>query len=320
MNPRSRSSTGHPIQVAARRSGLSPDVIRAWERRYEAVEPVRSRTNRRLYTDEDVERLFLLGQVTRVGRRIGDVASLSTEELRAMVAEDRNAEARIEERIPEPEAPGSRHHMEACLDALQHFDADALESALREASIDLPLPAMLQQLLMPFLRKVGEHWRSGEIHVAHEHMATSIVRSFLGAVKHNRSLPDTAPELVVATPSGQRHELGALMVAVVAAADGWRVTYLGADLPGQEIAAAAVGRRARAVALSVVYPPDDAHLAEDLRALRAGLGRETLLVAGGASAEAYRDVLAEVGAYRVSEIAGLRAKLEEMRYGAAGAD
>jgi len=66
----------HPIQVAARRSGLTSDVIRAWERRYRAVEPGRSATNRRLYSDDDVERLLLLGQVTRAGRRIGDVAGL----------------------------------------------------------------------------------------------------------------------------------------------------------------------------------------------------------------------------------------------------
>jgi DNA-binding transcriptional MerR regulator len=241
------SPQSHPIQVASRRSGLSPDVIRVWERRYQAVAPVRTPTNRRLYTDVDVERLFLLGQVTRAGRRIGDVARLPLDELRSMVSSDRKAAVRVEQ-------PSARSHLANCLAAVERLDAAALEKAVGDASIALAIPALMQQLLFPLLETVGIRWREGSLRVGHEHMTTAIVRSFLGATKDAGSSAEAGPELVVATPVGQRHELGALMVAVIASSDGWRTTYLGADLPALEIAAVALPTEHRASGRRLASP------------------------------------------------------------------
>lgn len=306
----------HPIQVAARRSGLTSDVIRAWERRYRAVEPGRSSTNRRLYSDEDVERLLLLGQVTRAGRRIGDVAGLPLADLQAMVAEDREAAMRVGV-SPSQEGKSSpvAGRLAACMEAVQNFDASALETALSQASIDLPTPALLEQVLLPLLREVGEQWQTGALRVAHEHMTTAIVRSFLGTQKDSRYSEESAPEIIVATPSGQRHELGGLMVSVVAASDGWRVTYLGSDLPAEDIAATALRRRARAVALSIVYPADDPRLAQELKTLAAQLGDNVPLIVGGGSAAAYRELLREIGARLLPDLSTLREELQGLRFG-----
>mgnify|MGYP005869190105 CR=1 FL=1 len=96
------SKAQHPIQVVSRRTGLGLDLIRAWERRYGLVEPSRSETGRRLYTDADIERLILLRRATEGGRRISDVASLSDDQLRELLRED--LEAR-DERPQTPRAP-----------------------------------------------------------------------------------------------------------------------------------------------------------------------------------------------------------------------
>jgi methanogenic corrinoid protein MtbC1 len=306
----------HPIQVAARRSGLTADVIRAWERRHRAVNPGRSGTNRRLYSDEDVERLLLLGQVTRAGRRIGDVAGLSLEALRSMVAEDREATARLG-KSPKQEGRGSpvARHLEVCLDAIERLDASMLETALAQASIDLPTPALLGRLLLPLLDEVGRRWRDGSFRVAHEHVATSIIRSFLGSRENGASDGQSAPEIIVATPAGQRHELGGLAVSAIAATDGWRVTYLGPDLPAEEIAAAALQRKASAVALSIVYPADDPLLARELKTLRSRLGDTVRLIVGGASAAAYAEPLRAVGARLLPDLSSLREELQSLRFG-----
>jgi len=306
----------HPIQVAARRSGLTADVIRAWERRYRAVTPGRSSTNRRLYSDDDVERLLLLGQVTRGGRRIGDVAELSTVELRAVVAADREAAVRVG---ASPQTGGSSPaapHLAACLDAIRGLDGAGLEAALARASIELPTPALLERLLLPLVKEVGDRWRDGSLRVAHEHLATAMIRSLLGAQWKGASPDESAPEIVVATPAGQRHELGGLMVSLLAASDGWGVTYLGPDLPAEDIAAAALRRKARAVALSIVYPGDDPRLVAELRLLGARLGGAVTLLAGGSAAEAYREVLREVGARLLPDLVSLREELRRMRIGA----
>ena len=92
----------HPIKVVARRTGLSPEVLRVWEKRYAVVEPGRTKTARRLYSDADIERLRILRQATLLGRRIGEISGLTTEALAAQVKEDREATAEA----PRPELNG----------------------------------------------------------------------------------------------------------------------------------------------------------------------------------------------------------------------
>jgi methylmalonyl-CoA mutase cobalamin-binding subunit len=118
--------------------------------------------------------------------------------------------------------------------------------------------------------------------------------------------------LVVATPSGQLHELGALLVGAAAANLGWHVTYLGASLPAAEIAGAARQNRARAVALSLVYPEDDPRLEGELSRLRELLPPEVALLAGGRAMPAYRAILARLGATLISDLRQLCAELDEL--------
>jgi len=311
---KSPASDGNPIQVAARRSGVSPDVIRAWERRYAAVTPKRSATNRRLYSDEDIERLFLLSQVTRAGRRIGDVAGLSLKQLTAMAEADRDAASRVG---VSPAAPPreAKQHLVACLVALEKLDSTALEEALDRAALDLSPPALMNQLVLPLMREVGDRWHDGSLRIANEHMTTSIVRSFLGRLQNGKRLSETAPNIVVATPAGQKHELGGLMVAVSASTDGWKVTYLGAELPAEEIAAAARQTHARAVALSIVYPADDPGLAREIQFLGSHLGETIPVIVGGPAAPAYKDALDKIGARLVSDLSSLRDELTSLRLG-----
>jgi methylmalonyl-CoA mutase cobalamin-binding subunit len=118
---------------------------------------------------------------------------------------------------------------------------------------------------------------------------------------------------VVATPRGQLHELGALLVAATAGSEGWRVTYLGPSLPADEIATAAVARQARAVALSIVFPCDDATLADELAELRHRLGEAMPLLCGGRGAEAYRPALERADALHLPDLGSFRDFLARLR-------
>jgi DNA-binding transcriptional MerR regulator/methylmalonyl-CoA mutase cobalamin-binding subunit len=311
---RIQDSAKHPIQVVSRRTGLSADVIRVWERRYGAVAPWRSSTNRRLFSDEDIVRLRLLRQATRGGRRIGDVASLSTDALRSLVAEDDAATSEQPSAATHAARPSLERQVEICLEATQNLDTERLQRTLANASMEHGTSVLLDGLLRPLLTRIGERWRDGTMRVAHEHMTTSIVRTFLGKLKNGfQASDDPRPDLIVTTPAGQRHELGALMAAVTASVDGWHVTYLGANVPADEIAAAARQRGSRAVALSLVYPGDDPTMRDELVRLR-GMLPDTALIAGGSAAGRYDEVLDEIGALRAADMEGLRRQLEPLRY------
>jgi methylmalonyl-CoA mutase cobalamin-binding subunit len=132
--------------------------------------------------------------------------------------------------------------------------------------------------------------------IGEEHMATAVIRSFLGTLTLNRNVQPSDPRTAVATPTGQRHELGALMAAVTAASEGWNAIYLGADIPADEIAAAAMQTQGRAVAISIIYPTDDGNLFYELQRLHRQLSSDVLLWTGGAGALRCRTLLKEVHA------------------------
>lgn len=132
----------HPIRVAARRTGLSPHVIRAWEKRYGAVTPHRTETNRRVYSQEDVQRLSLLRRSTLLGRSIGQIAKLSTEELRRLVAEDEAAQRAAISGQSLETAPTTGHSarvLNACLEAAKELDAGGHRPSHAANRLQLPM-------------------------------------------------------------------------------------------------------------------------------------------------------------------------------------
>lgn len=290
----------YTMGAVALKTGLSPHTIRAWERRYSALTPDRTGTNRRLYADEDVERLDLLRRATELGHGIGQISSLPLEELRGLTS---NAAGT-------PRSPGTL--LAQCEAALDGLNPEALEEALSRGVALLGIPNLLDSVVVPFLDVVGKKWEEGNIGIAHEHMATSVVRTFLDHVRLSISSPRGAPRILVTTPARQLHEIGAVLVAITAATEGWHVTYLGPNLPASEIAAAAKQSKMRATALSLVFPLDDPGVAEELRQLRGAVGDMPILV-GGRGAPAYAEVLQEVRAIILGDLPMLRTELATFR-------
>lgn len=317
----SPSTPRHPIGVVSRRTGLKPDLIRAWERRYGAVAPGRSETRRRFYSDEDIERLLLLRRVVNTGRGISQVAGLSNAELEALIQAEPLPARPYAPPVQMPDGSPdevAEAFLDRCLAAAQRLDVRELELELDRASVLFSRTHLIERLLVPLMRRVGDLWHQGTLRPIHEHMASSVVRSFLGGMQDACHPEISAPHLVVTTPARQRHELGALLAAATAAGEGWQVTYLGPDLPPEEIAAAALQKGARAVALSITYPPDDPTLTEDLRRLRRLLGARTALIVGGRACPAYDAVLQEIGALQVEDFSSLRREIGALRSGEAG--
>lgn len=297
MNPRNsdpRLEPRHSIAVISRRSGISQLVLRAWERRYEAVVPARTDTGRRKYTDLDLEKLILLARLTGGGHRIGDIASLPLAELKQLVQQFPSDEMAPISTARPPAAVSAL--MEEAFDAIANLDSRRLESVLDRALVDLSKPILRNQLLVPMLEEIGNRWRDGELRVAHEHMASSIVVTFLSSINSRYQVAPGAPVVAVATPAGQMHELGALLASGYAYEAGWDVLYLGPNLPAEDLAAAVRRRGAQAVLISLVFPHGDTGTSAELRELRRLVGPQVPVIVGGQAVQSYLGVLVEIDA------------------------
>ena len=265
----------YPIRVVARMSGISIDTLRAWERRYGAVTP--SRDDRgRLYSDADVARLQKLGELVKRGHVIGTIAALDDRELERLLAgEDRHRNSQA--------VPVDAADLTPLTSALDRYDLDTIEGALNRYAAVLSPRALVFAVIVPLLQEIGRRWEAGRLRPAQEHLVSSIVRSVLGGLLRASARPNASPKIVFATPAGERHELGLLSAALLAAAAGYGVVYLGQDLPAAEITEAAAAAGSRIVLVSLTTP--GAVTRAELRRL-ADLPRGTELWVGGPAAEA----------------------------------
>jgi MerR family transcriptional regulator, light-induced transcriptional regulator len=278
----------HTIRIASQLSGVSCHLIRIWERRYGALAPCRTDTNRRLYCDEDIDRLRLLKELSERGHGIGHVAKQPTDALRSLAGRTNS---------PPPVAtskPDLRDYVQACFGAIEDYSGERLRALLEEARNRFGHRPCIKHLVAPLIHRVGDAWHDGRLRVAHEHLHTMVVRDFLASPVPGSQTPMNAPEMVVTTPVGTQHELGALLVAATVRDLGVRVTYLGPNLPAEEIAACATERDARVVALSVVFPREDATISAELLRTQKLLPSDCQLWIGGAAAESYRHPLASM--------------------------
>ena len=302
----------HTIRVVARRTGLTTATLRAWERRYGAVRPARSDTERRLYSDADIERLAQMRDLVKRGHSLSQLAQLSVGDLASLTRQERAHMTESSARAggAGQSVPGAA--VAASERAIASLDAAELQRLLTREMIELGPARFIDEVVSPLCRRIGVLWADGSLTVAHEHVASVAIRQVLSGLLEALRVSDAAaPSIVVATPSGERHEFGAMMAAAIASAAGWRAVYLGPDLPATAIAGAARQAGARVVALSVVATVYPEPLARELRELRAAVGANTEILIGGASAAPDVTASRDAGGARyLPDLSDLRAELE----------
>ncbi len=260
-------------------TGIGIDTLRAWERRHDAVRPVRDDRGR-MYSTADVQRLRLLRDAVANGHAIGRIAHLDTAHLKE-AARPQPAATPTEAR-----RPSALIDVATLLDALDRFDGAFIETELGRAASLMSVRDFLDQLLFPALREVGVRWSQGAATVAHEHLLASIVRGVLGVLARSYRRTDTGARVVVATPASELHELGALGAAVLAASGGLGVIYLGPNLPAADIVrlVGQVGTDIVILGATDAGANSDA-IEREVRAVAAGLPTRVELWIGGTAAQ-----------------------------------
>jgi len=235
------------IKAVSQATGVSIETLRAWERRYRIVEPARDANGRRSYRPEDVIRLRKLREATERGHTISKLARFSDEELAKL--------------LEEPELKGAKHaasqsFAQQMLAAAENYRLDDCDQVLSMALALLPLSEVVSQVLSPALLEVGERWHAGTFTIAQERIVTTTVRKQVGNVLDTYNRIASGPLVVMSTLTGERHELGILMCALLAASRGLRCQYLGPDLPAEDLSIYLDRVGASAVALSFVMRDD----------------------------------------------------------------
>jgi MerR family transcriptional regulator, light-induced transcriptional regulator len=271
------------IGTVARLAGISTHALRIWERRYGVPTPARSEGGARLYSEAEVTRLRLLKRAVDRGHPIGRLVPLDRGALERLAG----VGAGSAERGNQTGAGGesAAELVQEFLEAARRFDATHAQELLDRASLLFSARTLIFDVLAPLLQRVGDSWQEGELCSASEHLASALVRDHASQLLRKLPPEPGAELVVVSTPAGELHELGAMLAATTAKMHGFGVLYLGPDLPASQIALAARSSGAALVALSVLAL-DIGRAVAEVDALLAELPNEIELVLGGPPAEA----------------------------------
>jgi MerR family transcriptional regulator, light-induced transcriptional regulator len=248
------------IGELSRRLGVGPDRLRAWERRYGLLRPVRTSGGFRLYSEADAQRVRdMLAQLEH--------GLSAAEAARIVLASHRQA-------APQPPLDDARARLAA---ALARFDDVGANAVLDRLFATLGPDVAMRDIVYPYLRELGEAWERGEIDVGQEHFASNLLHErLLGLAPGWES--GRGPKAVLACPAGEHHSLALAGLGVALRNRGWRVTYLGADTPIAMVAGTVASVSPQLVVLSAtmahVLPPIEDELGALARSVR-------LLLAGG---------------------------------------
>jgi DNA-binding transcriptional MerR regulator len=253
------------IGELSKRSGASPDLLRAWERRYGLLRPVRSASGLRLYTPADVERVRVMRQHLADGLAASEAAALV---LQAGVG-DESAPMALR-----PEA--MRDDLAGALDRYDEPRAQMiLDRLLAVATVD----TLVSEVVLPYLRELGERWSRGDASVAQEHFASSVVRGRLLGLARGWGL-GLGPTAVLACLPGEQHDLGLIAFGLALRSRGWRIVYLGGDSPIETVEEVSRQLDPSLVVLTAVSSERVEPVVTQLRALA---GRHRLALAGAAA-------------------------------------
>lgn len=272
------------IQKAAELSGVSEELIRAWERRYGVLAPERTATGYRLYSDDDVALLKRLRELTEEGTPISQAARL-VPTLRQEIehAQERRDETRAD-------VPALQRWHQEILRAAERMDQQAISRVLDEALSALHPLRVVDALVMPSLRVIGERWHAGELDVAQEHLATQALRSRVMSLLHAAPAGGGGLHIVCGCFPDEQHEIGAMAATLHFRYAGIRTSYLGQRTPVAELAKWSAHLGAKVIALSAVFIHGPARFEEIVRELRETVPEGTTVVLGGQAAGQYREI------------------------------
>ena len=242
----------YPMRTVSAITGVNPVTLRAWERRYGLIQPARTAKGHRLYTHKDIE---LVNRIVRLLDRGISISQVSNS-LRASA--DKPTEAQQQSHDP------WMSYRDRAIDAIVRFDENQLDSLYNQALALYPINIVTERLLIPVLIDLGERWAKTEGSIAEEHFFGAFMRNKLGARFHHRHKSTTGTKLLVCCLPDEHHEIGVMLFSLAAHDHGFRLVYLGPNMPLGELALTARRADCDGIVLSGSLNPAEELLASDL--------------------------------------------------------
>ena len=253
VNPRPTLRIGE----LSRRLGVSDHVLRAWETRYGLLQPSRSAGGYRLYSESDANRIRRMQAHLAAGLSAAEAAQ-------AVLAEDGDEVA--------ASAPLSTYGVEigqlskSLRDALDAMDEPAAQAVMDQLLAELSLRSVLRDVVMPYLRELGDRWQDGTASVAQEHFASFVLRGRLAGLARGWG-SGQGRRAVLACPPHELHDLALMVFGIVLNRHGWRIDYLGTSTPIAELVRAAATTGTDLVVVSASSPDVLEPIRDELTAL-----------------------------------------------------
>jgi len=279
-------------------TGLSIDVVRVWERRYGAVRPVRSSGGTRLYSDADIYRLNRLRRAVECGYSIGQASKLTEPELDELIAGASHTIA--------PSDP-YRVTRERFIDAVKTMNVVNADQELTRAATLFPIGEFVKRVVGLSFEEIRASRARNELGLSHEKLAFNLVHTILGTLLRTYSPSVNAGTILLASPAGERDELGVLLASVLAASHGRQVIYLGTDLPAEEILLGVRLTNARVLFLNLDSTAP--RVADELASISKLAPLTTRIWIGGAAADQYKDLVARANWVLIRDLQELDERL-----------
>jgi DNA-binding transcriptional MerR regulator/methylmalonyl-CoA mutase cobalamin-binding subunit len=251
-DPKPEQEEYFPMRTVAAITGVNPITLRAWERRYGLIKPARTPKGHRLYSQKDIE---LVNRIVRRLDRGISIGQVSYSLGNSIVAPAANREQ---------ETSPWHGYQERAIDAIVRFDEIHLDALYNQALALYPIDIVTERLLLPVLVTLGERWKNTEGSIAEEHFFGAFIRNKLGARFHHRHKQTGGKKLLVCCLPGEHHEIGVMLFSLAAHDHGYRIVYLGSNMPLQELALTARRSGCDGIVLSGSVAPQDGLLSRQL--------------------------------------------------------
>ena len=275
-----RVGDNFPIRTVSEITGVNSVTLRAWERRYGLIKPLRTPKGHRLYSQQDIQ------LIQDVLDRLSEGMSIS------QIARD----------ILDKTAMDDGEHSDAwgqycqnMIKAVSRFDEHALEAVYNDAMSLYPVDVVTTRLIMPLLEELGSRWQKKSGSIAEEHFFSVYLRNKLGARFHHQNLMNRGPKLIMACLPGEHHEFGILLFALTAHSKGYQVILLGADLPVTELIQVAERTDSQGIVLAGSASLNCDSISEDINLLTGTLSIPVFI--GGDVSSTCRDDITKAGAF-----------------------
>ena len=268
-----------PIRTVANLTGVNSITLRAWEKRYGLIKPIRTAKGHRLYTQQNID-------------MINDVVALLAKGIPIS-----QASRTLQQRHELGEASESdpwRDNLDHMISAISRFDEDALNKIYNDVLALYPIDVITRKLMIPLLAEIGRRWETTEGSIAEEHFFGVFLRNKLGARFHHGMTNARGPRILAACLPGENHENGLLLFALSAQSRGLRVTLFGANMPVEEVSIAAARSKAEAIVLSGSVHLDLKKLLHDVEDMVKAVDVPVFI--GGKTSAIFFDDIVRIGA------------------------